>query len=229
LFNRNFSLPFRVVICLGIAISPFIPRVRWLTLPLVLGTWFWIDKAGYDLRNLFGVLLTGAFIALFAAVRVMTPIQPVIAGPQWKIRDVAMVGLLLVVALLSTHTIAQDNIHLHQRFAREQLNIGAGTELNQKALDLYERGCYVLSAAGYFHTMGAFQKYKSQMIYFYWDVPLPEETVKAFDGKSGCTAILYPTELATEPVRSFIKAASEQRHMESVIRSNGWELLATSQ
>ena len=226
LFNRNFSWPFRIAACLGIAISPFIPRVRWLTLPLLLGTWLWIDKAGYDLRNLFGILLTGVFITLFVAVRAVASRQPAAAGPRWRVPDAVTIGVLMIVAVVSTHTVAQDDAHLRQRFARDQLGIGAGAELNQKVLDLYDRGCFILSAAGYFYTMGVFQKYRPQMIHFYWYAALPDETIKAFTDKSGCTAILYPTDISAAQVLSFIKAASEERHFVSVAQSNGWVLLA---
>ena len=34
LLNANFTLPFRILLCAGLALSPFLPRVRWLALPL---------------------------------------------------------------------------------------------------------------------------------------------------------------------------------------------------
>jgi len=226
LFNRSFSWPFRVVVCLGIALSPFIPRVRWLTLPLLLGTWLWIDKAGYDLRNLFGVLLISAFISLFAVVRAVAITRPAAAGPRWRTPDSVVAAVLMIVAVVSTHTLAQDDAHLHQRFASEQLEIGAGAGLNEKLLGLLERGCFVLTAADYPFTITAFQKYLPQLRTFYWDRVLPPEISMALAERSGCSAILYPPQLSGQAVIAFVKTATEQHQYVSLVQSNGWELLA---
>jgi hypothetical protein len=227
LFKSSFSLPFRIIVCAGIAFSALIPRVRWLTLPLLLGTWLWMNNAGYDLRNLFGVLLVGAFITLFAAARTLGTAQPAV-GPRWRISDGVVAAVLAVVAVVSTHTLALDDAHLNQRFRSEQLDIGAGTDLNQKLLGLLQRGCFVLTAADYPFTMTVFENYLPQLQTFHWDWAVLPETSEAIAERTGCTGILYPPPLSGRPVLAFVKTASGQHHYVSLAQANGWELLATA-
>jgi hypothetical protein len=224
-FNSSFSLPFRMVAFIGIALCPFLPRVRWLALPLFIGAWLWLDKASYDLRNLFGVLVVSVFIALFAAARTVIVAKSASAGPQWRTSDAVVVAVLMVVAVVSTNTLALDDAHLRQRFRTEHLNIGAGAELNQKLLDLLERGCFVLTAYDYFYTMPGFQSHLSQLQQFHSNWVLPAEITKAFAEKSGCTGILYPPAQTIEPVLAYVKAVSAERHYVSLAQGNGSELL----
>jgi hypothetical protein len=225
LLNANFSLPFRVVACLGIVLCPFLPRVRWLALPLLLGTWLWLDRAGYDLRNAFPVVLVSAFIAVFVFARTVILTKTASAGRQWRASDAAVVAVLTVVAVASTHTLALDDADLRRRFRSEHLNIGAGTEVNQKLLDLLERGCFVLTASDYFYTMPVFQSYLPQLQHFHSNWVLPDEVTKAFAEQSGCTGILYPPTLTSEPVLAYIKAVSEEHHYVALAQGNGSELL----
>jgi len=69
LFNKNFKLPFRILAAAGLLMSPFLPRVRWLALPLLVSISVWANTASYDLRNVLGPLLICAFIPVYAAAR----------------------------------------------------------------------------------------------------------------------------------------------------------------
>ena len=61
LLGRNFTLPFRILALAGLLMSPFLPRVRWLALPLLISISVWASTASYDLRNVLGPLLICAF------------------------------------------------------------------------------------------------------------------------------------------------------------------------
>ena len=131
---------FEILACVGIALSPFLPRIRWLTLPLLLGTCLWAAAASYDMRNLFGVLLIGAFIPLFAASRKMDISPAQNAGSGWRVPDAAVAALLAVFAVGSTFTLALDDTHLNARFNSEQFRIGAGADFNTRVDQLLRRG-----------------------------------------------------------------------------------------
>jgi len=223
--SGNFSLPFQMVACLGIVLSAFLPRVRWLTLPLLIGAWLWADKASYDMRNLFGVLVVSVFLALFVSARKVIVTKSASAGRQWRTSDALVAIILMVFAVVSTRTVALDDADLRQRFRTEHLAIGGGTEVNRKLLDLLDRGCFVLTARDYFWTMPAFESHLSQLQFFHSNWELPAEVAKAFDGNPGCTAILYPFLEARESVIDYIKTMSEQRHYVSLAEGNGLILL----
>ena len=69
LLNETFSFPFKTLALAGLVISPFVNRVRWLALPLLVGILVWANTASYDLRNILGLILTSACIPLYAAAR----------------------------------------------------------------------------------------------------------------------------------------------------------------
>jgi hypothetical protein len=227
LFNSNFTLPFRILACVGIALSPFLPRIRWLTLPLLLGTCLWAATASYDMRNLFGVLLIGAFIPLFAASRKMDTSLAENAGSRWKVPDAAVAALLAVFAVGSTFTLAVDDAHLNARFNSEQFRIGAGADFNTRVEQLLGRGCVLLTGADYIYTISTFAKYLPQLEYFHASLPLPEPITKKFDEQHGCTGIMYPPARSLASVAEYVKAKSEQRQYVTAAASLGWVLLTS--
>ena len=97
LLNSNFTLPFRILLCAGLALSPFLPRVRWLTLPLGAGLWLWANTASYDLRNILGFLLITAFIPHFAVARRFATSRDASRDRQWHVRDLAIAAGVAVL------------------------------------------------------------------------------------------------------------------------------------
>ncbi len=227
LFNRNYTLPFRVLVCLGIVLSPFLPRIRWLALPLFAGISLWASTASYDMRNVLGLLLISAFIPLFAALRMIavSPLKNV--ESKWRVSDRAVAAIVAAFALGSTLTLAQDDAHLNQRFNSEQIRIGAGAEFNEKVGRLLERGCNILTGADYVYTISAFSKYQPQLEFFHASLPLPEPVAKKFDERQGCTAILYAPSFSVAPTLDYVKAKSEKRQYVTAAESVGWVLLSS--
>jgi hypothetical protein len=225
LFNSNFSLPFRILVCIGIALSPFLSRIRWLALPLLLGTCLWAATASYDMRNLFGVLLIGAFIPLFAASRKRHPSPAKSPASRWKVPDVAVAAVLAAFTLGSTLTLALDNAQLRARFNSDQLRIGAGTDFNKKVDEFLGRGCFLLTGADYVYTISTFSKYLQQLASFHPSLPLPDPVKKQFDEHPGCTGILYPPGLSRGSVVEYVKAKSEERQYVTAGEAVGWVLL----
>jgi hypothetical protein len=227
LLNGSFTLPFRIAACVGIALCPFLPRVRWLALPLLLGTWLWASTAGYDLRNLFGVLLTSAFVSVFAATRLVASKPGGDSEIPWNVPDGAIAAILAVLTVGLTLPLAQDDAHLNRRFMEEQFRIGAGPEMNRKLDQLLSRGCFIFSGAAYMFTIVAFEKYRQQMEFFHFSLPLPEAAMKKFDEVSGCSGIIYPPARTSAPVIDYVNAKSEERGYVKVFDALGWDLLAS--
>lgn len=236
LLGENLDLPFRIMAGLGIVTAFFLPRVRWLAFPLVLGFLVWANTASYDLRNVLGFLAISAVIPLLAlekAVATSTAIQRLalmqVAASKagWKIPDAAVMVSVATIAIGFTHTFALSDADLRRRFDDEQLRAGAGTELNRPLEQFLARGCTVLSGTAYIITLSAFSKYLPQMKFFQFKFPVPDDVMKAFDKKSGCTGIMYPPDVSSESVLNYVKAKSEERHYVKLGEGKGWELLAS--
>src|SRR5258705_11604805 len=144
--KSNLTIPFRIMLFAGLVLAPFLPRIRWLALPLFIGFWLWADTASYDLRNLLGLLLISASIPLYALARRL-PVNPAAASqPRWNVPDAAVAGGPSAIAAALTLTLAQNNTQLKERFATDQLRGGPGFELNQTIAKLLQRGCAIFSA-----------------------------------------------------------------------------------
>jgi hypothetical protein len=126
LLNSNFTLPFRILVFAGLVLTPFLTRIRWLTLPLFIGTWLWANTASYDLRNLLGLLLISAFIPLYALARHFVTTGVFSNQPRWSIPDGIIAASLAALCVGLTLPLAQRDRELKQRFANEQLSSGLG-------------------------------------------------------------------------------------------------------
>ena len=127
LLNTNFTLLFRIVVLAGAILSPFLPRVRWLAVPLLAGFAAWASMLSYDLRNLLGFLLISAFIPLFALARSFAPAKVFLNQRRWSVQDGTVAFGLAVLCVGLTLSLAQGDKQLKQRFATEQLARAAGT------------------------------------------------------------------------------------------------------
>lgn len=205
LFNANFTLPFRIVLYAGIAISPFVPRVRWFALPLIVGVAAWAFALSYDLRNLIGFLPIIAFIPFFALARAFVPagVFPVLW--RWSMPDgVFAIGLGLLFIGLS-FGLAKDDQELRRSFAAEQLTKGAGLEVNQRIEQLLIKGCTVINADSYLYTISAFARFKDRMPYFHFEAPISGGLKRMLDA-SGCTGIIYPAHITHASILDYLSA-----------------------
>jgi hypothetical protein len=228
LLNSNFTLPLRILLFAGLALSPFLPRIRWLALPLGAGFWLWANTASYDLRNLLGLLLISAFIPLYAVARRFVTTQVAPSERRWRVRDGAVAAGVAVLCVVLTLPLALSDEKLKQRFADEQLSKGLGIELNRPIGELLARGCTIYSADGYIHTVSVFQPYRQQMQFFHFTEPLTDLLAKQINESTGCTSIMYPPGRTHPSILSFIGATTEARGYTKVAESNGMELLVSS-
>jgi hypothetical protein len=233
LLKANFSLPFRILAFAGLALSPFLVRIRWLSLPLAIGLYLWASTASYDLRNLLGLLLISAFIPLFAAARALLATSVVLARsvlarePRMRMPDGVLAASLAILSFGFTLTLARGDTQLQKAFANEQLRRGAGFEFNQHVEQLLLRGCTIFSGNAYIFTVSAFQQFKGQMHYFSFSEPLTPVFSSRFDQTARCAGIVYPPSRSHPSIVSFIGANMEPRGLGKLFESNGWVLLVS--
>jgi hypothetical protein len=227
LLNSNFTLPFRVLALAGLAISPFLARIRWLAPPLFAGFWLWAGTASYDLRNLLGLLLIAGFIPLYAAARALLAARVIPNEPQFRVPDGAVAAGLAVISICLTLTLALHDQELKERFAADQLRRGPGGEVNHSVGQLLLRGCTIVSGTAYIFTVSAFQRHRDQMHYFAASEPLGEPVTRRLRDAEGCTAILYPPDRTHSSMLDFIAANTEARGYSKLVEGNGMELLVS--
>jgi hypothetical protein len=229
LLNSNFTLPLRILLFAGLALSPFLPRIRWLALPLGAGFWLWANTASYDLRNLLGLLLISAFIPLYAVARRFVTTQVAPGERRWRVRDGAVAAGVAVLCVILTLPLALSDEKLKQRFADEQLSKGLGIELNRPIGELLARGCTIYSADGYIHTVSVFQPYRQQMQFFHFTEPLTDLLAKQLNESSGCTSIMYPPSRTHPSILNHIDALTNSRGYTKVMEHNGMDLLISNE
>jgi hypothetical protein len=169
--KSNLTIPFRIMVFAGLVLAPFLPRIRWLALPLFIGFWLWANTASYDLRNLLGLLLISASIPLYALARRLPVKSAAASKSRWSVPDSAVAGGLAAMAVALTLTLAQGDAQLKARFATDQLRGGDEFELNQSIAKLLQRGCVIFSADGYIATISALQPFRGQMRFFFFTEP----------------------------------------------------------
>lgn len=224
LFNSNFTLPFRIVLYAGVAISPFVPRVRWLFLPLVIGISAWAFALSYDLRNLIGFLLISAFIPFFALARAYAPSRVFPIERRWHVSDGAVTCGLTLLCIGLTFDLASSDENLKSRFATEQLVKGAGFQVNQRIGQFLLDGCTIINADDYLYTISEFAPFKDRMPYFHFEAPITEGLKNLLDHASGCTGIFY--QFNTHP--SILSYVSTKLDFTKIVEGRGWTLRVSS-
>lgn len=227
LFNATFTLPFRIAFGLGLVLCPFVKRVRWFALPLYLGVAVWACTLAYDLRNVLGFLMIGAFVPLYAAGRRWLEPKLFSQGRQWRTGDALVAAMLALATLGVTSPLAVSDQALQRRFADEQLRIEAGIEVNQKVGELLRRGCKVFSPTGSFLFIAAFAPYRSQVHTYFYALPLDDVLAREFNNSTGCVAVLYPLDRTHPSVLKFITDYARARGLSKELESNGIALLIT--
>jgi hypothetical protein len=227
LLNSNFTLPYRILLVAGLALSPFLPRVRWLALPLAAGFWLWANTASYDLRNILGILLITAFIPLYAVANRLATARDASHDRQWLVRDRAITAAVAVLCVVLTLPLALSDEKLKQRFAHEQMIRGYGIEINRNAEKLLARGCKLFSVDAYITTIAGFQKFLPQIHFFHVADPLSDQLTQQINESTGCTGILYPPRMTHPSILDFIAAQTRARGYTKVVDHNGMELLAS--
>lgn len=228
LLNSNFSLPFRMLALTGLLISPFLPRVRWLALPLLIGTAVWANTASYDLRNLLGLLLICAYIPVYAVTRAWIGRGASADQPRWIASDLITASGIAAVLVGSTLTLAKSDTALKERFATEQLREGSGREINQKVGEILRQGCTMLTGNAYIYTIAAFQPFKGQMRYATFGEPIGDPNLVPLTKPTGCTGILYVPSRTHRSVLEFIAARVDAGGFKKVIEDKGTVLLVSN-
>ena len=228
LLNSNFTIPFRILLFAGLAVSPFLPRIRWLALPLVAAFSMWANTASYDLRNLLGVLLITAFIPIYALARRFATAAVASSARQWCISDSTVVLGLAALCVALTSPLALSDEKLNQRFTDEQLSKGLGIELNRPIGQLLARGCKIFSADGYIYTVVAFQPYRQQMEFFHFSEPLTDLLTKQLNESTGCTGIMYPPSRTHQSILALIDALSISHGYTKIVEYRGMDLLVSN-
>ncbi len=226
LFNSNFSLPFRILVVAGLAVSPFAKGVRWLALPLIVGFLSWASLFSYDLRNLLGMLLIAAFIPLYALVRRSAATAVISSQPRWVLRDGFVAAGAAVLCVILTLPLAMSDEKLKQRFADEQMRTGLGIELTGPMRQLLSRGCTVFTAEGYTLTISALQPFRKRIIFFHPSEPFSDPTEKMLDELTGCIGILYLINDTHPSIREHIDRLADSDADRKIIEHNGHRLLA---
>ncbi|MGY3621533.1 hypothetical protein [Bradyrhizobium sp. USDA 10063] len=204
LFGTSFTIIFRVMILAGLLLCPFLPRVRWLMLSLVIGIGVWANTASYDLRNVLGFLLVSAFIAIYSATRVLEPASMRLLRER-VVTDRAVIIGVTTLSLGLTLPLALDDNGMKERFARDQLRGGRGVEFNQKIGELLKNGCTVFESDGYVPTISAFGPFRDQIQFFHYPEPLTGAFVERFDGPEPCKAIVFPPKSTHPATLEFIQ------------------------
>lgn len=224
LLNSNFTLPFRLVIVAGLVLSPFLARIRWLAVPLLAGFAAWAALLSYDLRNLLGFLLIGAFVPLFALARAWAPAKVFLSGRQWRVPDAAIAFGSAVLLIGLTFSLAEGDKELKQRFATDQLAKEAGPEINGQIEQLLVRGCTIFDSDNYLHTISALDQFRDRLIFFFSTLPITDGLVDDVNRASGCAGFFYPPDRTHPSILSFISATAKARNLVKVADGHGMEL-----
>jgi hypothetical protein len=227
LLNSNFTIVFRILAFAGFALSPFLPRIRWLALPLGIGFWLWANTASYDLRNVLGLLLICVSLPFFAVARRLATTGVNLNERRWNIPDGAAAVTVAALCLALTLPLAMGDSNLKQRFADEQMSKGLEIELNRPIGEMLRRGCTVFSADGYINTISAFEPFRSQMRFFYFNEPLTDLLGKQLAESTGCTGIMYPPGRTHPTILNLIAALRDARGYIEVVEHKGMELLVS--
>jgi hypothetical protein len=229
LFNSNFTLPFRCVVVAGIAITPFVRRVRWFSLPLLACVTVWALTASYDLRNLLGFLLIGAYIPVFALARAYAPRwEAWRPRSSWSPADGVVAATLAVLFFVATAPLAQGDESLRQRFTTEQLSKSAGLEVNREIQKLLDRGCTIFNADNYLHTIVAFDPFESRILFFFSGEQLNDQLTAQVRNATGCAAFFYPPERTHLSILDFISSTARERNYAKLAEGHGMVLLGSA-
>lgn len=227
LLNESFTIPFKLLALAGFVMSPFLKRIRWLALPLLIGSLVWANTASYDLRNILGLILISAFIPLHAAANAWLDRKVFLKEPRWKVPDSAAAAGWAVLSVGLTLTLALNDKELKERFANDQFGKGPGVEINRSVEQLLARGCTVFTATSFILTIAKFQPFQDQMQFFVFNEPMDAAVLDRLNKTEGCTAILFHR--ASHPaVLEVVAAETEARGLRKMAEGNNFELLVSS-
>jgi hypothetical protein len=226
LLNATFTAPFKLLAFAGLVMSPFLKRIRWLALPMAIGFFVWANTAGYDLRNILGLLLISAFIPLYAAANAWLGAGLVPGGRRWILPDSAVAAGWAVLSVGLTLTLALNDRQMKERFARDQFSKGPGAEIHRNVEQLLARGCTVFTATSFVLTIARFQPFGDRMQFFAFNEPMNATVLDRLNKTAGCTVILFPNPSHPE-VLKVVASATETKGLRKVAESNNFELLVS--
>jgi len=238
LFNSDFSLPVRVLCLSGLFLSLVLPRARWLAVPLFAGIWIWVDRTGYDSRNVMALILIAALIPVDAlARRYLKGDGGGAFGRKWILGDTTIAACLLVALLLVTLPMAKADAKLEAQFAAEQSRRGPGTIHNEAIASYLRAGCILFTTTKYPYTVVSLLPYKAQLRPFYYTLPIGDdssandwvrkyavELQQDFEGVQGCAAVIFPPALEHPKALAFLQDYFQRHNFRKVAEANGKEL-----
>lgn len=227
LLNETFSIPFKTLAFAGLAMSPFLKRIRWFALPLAVGIFTWANTAAYDLRNILGLLMISAIIPLYAAANAWLDTSPGPDRRRWIVPDAAVAAGWVVLSVGLTLTLALNDRELNQRFADDQFRKGPGVEINRTMEQLLASGCTIFTATGFILTIARFQPFQHQMQAFAFNEPMSAAVLDRLNQTEGCVGLLFPN-VIHPAVGKVIAAITETRGLRKAAGGNNFELLVSS-
>jgi hypothetical protein len=240
LFNSTFSLPVRVLCFSGLFLSLVLPRARWLALPLFLSIWIWVDRTGYDARNIMAIILIAALIPVDALAR-RYAVGDGAFGSKWMLRDTTVAACVLVGLLLLTLPIAKTDDKLEAQFAAEQSRRGPGTVHNEAIASYLRAGCTLFTTTKYPYTVVPLFPYKAQLRPFYYTLPIGDDSSasefvrqyaidmqRSFENVQGCAAVIFPPALAHPKAVAFLHDYFQRHNFTKAVEANGMELWSSN-
>jgi hypothetical protein len=227
LLNDTFTIPFKLLALAGFVMSPFLRRIRWLALPMAIGFFVWANTAGYDLRNILGLLLISAFIPLYAAANAWLDTGLALNGRRWIVPDSAVAAGWAVLSVGLTLTLALNDKELKERFASDQFSKGPGVEINRSVEQLLARGCTIFTATSFILTISKFQPFQDQMQFFVFNEPMNAAVLDRLSKTEGCTGLLFPNP-SHPSILEVVAANTEARGLRKAVEGNGFQLLVSS-
>jgi hypothetical protein len=243
-FSLAFPLPFRILSLSGLFLSPFLPRARWLTLPLLVNAWIWTDRASYDLRNCAPLILIAAVIPVDALARRFLKSDVAAFGRKWALGDATGAICALVALILFSLPIAKEDSRLEAQFADEQLRLGPGRVHNEAIASALRAGCALFTTTQYPMTVVAWQPYRSQIHFFYRSYPIgrddsgtereavrvyAEDLQRAFENVTGCATVIFLPALARASALTFLHGYFQRHNLRKVVDASGMELWSSLQ
>ena len=208
-FNSGFSLPLRILCLSGLFLSLFLPRARWLALPLFVGAWIWVDRVSYDLRNSMGLVLIAAVIPVDALARRFIKGDAGAFGRKWMLGDTTVAACALVAWRW-----------LHCRWRRQTSNwrrnsrpSSFGSAPARPSMRRWRGICVrddLFTTTKYPYTVASFQPYRSQLHYLLYTLPIGDDTSanagvrkygmdqqRDFENAQGCRPLFSPPRCST--------------------------------
>lgn len=242
-FGSGFSVPVRILCFSGLFLSLVLPRARWLAFPLFVGIWIWADRTSYDLRNCLGLILIATLIPVDALARHYIKGGAGAFGRKWILGDTTVAVCALVALFFFSLPMAKGDKQLEAQFAAEQLRLGPGRVHNEAIARQLHAGCTLFTITKYPLTIVSLQPYRSQIHYFYYSLPIGDDSSandvtrkyavdlqRDFENVQGCAAVFFIRSLEPATALTFLQDYFQRHDLRKVVETpNGLELWSSNE